>query len=86
MHHSRTVIARSSATARRRRAVPRSAIELAAVLSVLLGTLAYALHRFVGVGEMPIVLGALLVASIVGWHQPALRAAPRRTGSARHLS
>lgn len=58
----------------------RSTFEIAALTSVLLATLAYALHRFAGVGETPIVLGAIVVASIVGWNQPALRAAPRRAG------
>jgi len=57
----------------------RSTIELAVVASLLAVTVAYTLSRFAGVGEMPIVLGTLLVASILGWTQPALRAAPRRT-------
>ena len=61
-----------------RRAIARSTVELGIVASVLAVTLAYALHRFAGVGELPIVLGTLVAASVIGWTQPALRAAPRR--------
>ena len=58
----------------------RATIELAGLTSVLAVALTYALHRFAGLSEMPLVLGTLVIASIVGWTQPALRAAPRRTG------
>jgi hypothetical protein len=60
--------------------IARSAIELAAVCSTIAVLVAYALHEFAGVGEAPIVIGVLVVASIVGWTQPAVRNAPRPTG------
>jgi hypothetical protein len=67
-------------TRARRPALRRGTYELALVTSVLAIALTYALHRFAGVTEMPLVLGTLVVASIIGWTQPALRATPRRTG------
>jgi hypothetical protein len=65
---------------RRPAAKRRATYELAGLTSVLAVALTYTLHRFAGIGEMPLVLGTLVIASIIGWTQPALRAAPRRTG------
>ena len=66
----------------------RATYELAGVASVVAVTFAYALHRFIGLGEMPIVLGTLVLASILGWSQPVVRAAPRRADNRRtgHLT
>lgn len=58
----------------------RASTELATLVSAVAVALAYALHRFAGVGEAPIVLGTLLLASIVGWNQPAVRRAQPRRG------
>ena len=57
----------------------RSSRELAILVSAFAAVFAYALHRFAGVGEVPLVLGTLVGGSLVGWNQPALRAAPRRS-------
>lgn len=61
-------------------AARRATIELATLVSAAAVVLAYAVHRFAGLGEAPIVLGTLLLASIIGWNQPAVRRAPPRRG------
>jgi len=58
----------------------RATIDLAILASGVAVVLAYVLNRFVGVGEAPIVLGTLAMASVVGWTQPAVRSRPRPCG------
>lgn len=81
MNDTRTPPPRTPAAERRAR-FGSGAFELAGLASVIAITFAYALHRFVGIGETPIVLGTLIAASLLGWNQPGMRPAPRRVGRA----
>ena len=56
----------------------RTIFELALLVSTGAATLAFALSKFAGVGEAPIVIATLIAASVIGWRQPAARLHPAR--------
>jgi hypothetical protein len=51
----------------------RAVIEMAALVSVVAAAVAILLTWFLGLGEVPVVLGTIVGASWVGWRQPAMR-------------
>ena len=53
-----------------------ASIELAVVVSLVAVALAVALSSFAGGAQAPIVIGTIIVASIIGWSQPAARLRP----------
>lgn len=57
----------------------RTTLDLALLVSTIAVTFALALRWFAGIGEAPIVLATLAVASFIGWRQPAARVAPVET-------
>lgn len=52
-------------------------VMLAMVASLVAATLAVVAHLVVGVGEMPLVVGTLLVASLIGWRNVSPAASTR---------
>ncbi len=54
----------------------RAPVELALAVSVMALAAALALRWFVGLGEGPIVIGTIVIASIIGWRQPEARVRP----------